>query len=79
MERAVTLLPEPDSPTTARVSRAWISKEMPLTIWVQPPGVRKASVCYAFQPEQAACPLAEGEMIAFDRGNQKSHRSVRPS
>ncbi|WP_194397797.1 DUF2142 domain-containing protein [Microbacterium atlanticum] len=34
-----------------------------------PPGVRKASVCYAFRSESAACPLAEGEMIAFDRGN----------
>jgi hypothetical protein len=34
-----------------------------------PPGVRKASVCYAFRPEYAACPLAEGRMIAFERGN----------
>lgn len=34
-----------------------------------PPGVRKASVCYAFRPEYAACPLAEGRMISFDRGN----------
>ena len=44
IDSAVTLLPEPDSPTMATVSRGAISKEMPLTTVVHTPSTRNAVV-----------------------------------
>jgi hypothetical protein len=38
---AVTLLPEPDSPTIPSVSPGAMSKEMPLTAWTVPWAVPK--------------------------------------
>src|SRR3546814_7844 len=39
MERAVTLLPDPDSPTTARVSPGWRSKDTSSTAAAVPKAV----------------------------------------
>ena len=41
MERAVTLLPQPDSPTTPRVSPPRISKSTPSTALTTPSSVSK--------------------------------------
>jgi hypothetical protein len=41
IEKAVTLLPEPDSPTIASVSPAMTSKEIPLTTGVKDEPVKK--------------------------------------
>ena len=44
IDSAVTLLPEPDSPTMATVSRGPISNEIPFTTVVQTPSTRNAVV-----------------------------------
>ena len=44
IDSAVTLLPEPDSPTIATVSRCPISNEIPFTTVVHSPSTRNAVV-----------------------------------
>jgi hypothetical protein len=40
-EKAVTLFPEPDSPTTPRVCPSWIESVMPSTAFTTPSSVWK--------------------------------------
>src|SRR5215467_12536069 len=59
IDSAVTVLPEPDSPTSATVSALPISKEICLTAWVVLPPLRKATE--RSSTETRGAPFAGGE------------------
>src|SRR5690606_1970441 len=78
IERAVTLFPEPDSPTMATVSRGAISKERLRTTGFQPlPSLKEAVRSRTQSSGGAAPPLSSMAMPERNIPNSPPHRHLR--